>query len=210
VKIAYSDARFSPDARTVYCTSDRGGEQQRLLRLDVGSKAQTWMTPEPRWAVESFELSPDGRTLAVVSNEDGVSVLRLLDTKTARVRLEPKLPQGVITGLEWHQNGRDLRRAEYGDERDPAMRAYQEKISPLNHVAQIRVPLLVVQGRNDPRVPVTEAEQMVRALRAQGGTCAYLMARDEGHGFAKKKNADFQFLSTVLFQEQHLADSVAR
>lgn len=99
---------------------------------------------------------------------------------------------------------RDLRRVEYGDERDPQMRAHLEKISPLNQVDRIRVPLMVVQGKNDPRVPLSEAEQMVQALRANGRACAYLMARDEGHGFAKKPNADFQFLSTILFLREHL------
>ena len=411
-RIAYSSARFSPDGRTVFCTTDRDGEQHRLVRIDVATKAQTWLTPEPKWEVEFVEVSPEGKVLAVVSNEDGISVLRLLDAKTGEVRLEPNLPAGVISGLEWHRNGRDLgftlthanspsdaysldvktgqvtrwtesetggldaakfrapeivrvksfdgltvsgclyrpdpakfpgkrpvivtihggpesqarpifqgrnnyyldelgiavffpnvrgshgygktfltldngmkredsvkdiaafldfigrdpaldaqrvavtggsyggymtlacvthysdrlrcgvdivgisnfvtflentqdyrrdlRRAEYGDERDPAMRAHLEKISPLNQVGQIRVPLLVVQGKNDPRVPVTEAEQMVKAVRAQGGTCAYLMAKDEGHGFAKKKNADFQFLSTILFYEEHLLKDTVR
>jgi dipeptidyl aminopeptidase/acylaminoacyl peptidase len=99
---------------------------------------------------------------------------------------------------------RDLRRVEYGDERDPRMRAHLEKISPLNQVDRIRVPLMVVQGKNDPRVPLSEAEQMVKAVRAQGQTCAYLMAKDEGHGFAKKPNADFQFLSTIQFLQEHL------
>ena len=71
---------------------------------------------------------------------------------------------------------------------------------------QIRVPLFVVQGMNDPRVPVTEAEQMVRALRENGGTCWYLMAKDEGHGFQKKRNADFQFLAGILFWQKHLLE----
>lgn len=99
---------------------------------------------------------------------------------------------------------RDLRRVEYGDERDPAMRAFQEKIAPLNNVERITKPLFVVQGQNDPRVPVTEAEQMVKAIRAHGGTAWYLLAKDEGHGFAKKKNADFQFSSMILFLREHL------
>jgi dipeptidyl aminopeptidase/acylaminoacyl peptidase len=99
---------------------------------------------------------------------------------------------------------RDLRRAEYGDERDPAMRAHLEKISPLNNVRRITKPLFVVQGANDPRVPLSEAEQMVKAIRGHGGTVWYLMAKDEGHGFAKKKNADHQFLSMVLFLREHL------
>jgi dipeptidyl aminopeptidase/acylaminoacyl peptidase len=61
-----------------------------------------------------------------------------------------------------------------------------------------------VQGKNDPRVPVTEAEQMVKAVRDQGGAAWYLMAKDEGHGFQKKKNADFQFISTIQFFREHL------
>jgi dipeptidyl aminopeptidase/acylaminoacyl peptidase len=99
---------------------------------------------------------------------------------------------------------RDLRRAEYGDERDPAMRAHLEKISPLNHVSRITKPLMVVQGANDPRVPLSEAEQMVKAIRSHGGTVWYLMAKDEGHGFAKKKNSDFQFFSMTTFLREHL------
>jgi dipeptidyl aminopeptidase/acylaminoacyl peptidase len=99
---------------------------------------------------------------------------------------------------------RDLRRAEYGDERDPQMAAHLERISPLTSVKRITKPLFVVQGKNDPRVPLTEAEQMVRAIRGNGGQGWYLMAQDEGHGFAKKKNADFQFLSTILFFREHL------
>jgi dipeptidyl aminopeptidase/acylaminoacyl peptidase len=99
---------------------------------------------------------------------------------------------------------RDLRRAEYGDERDPTMAAFLERISPLNQAHRIRRPLLVVQGRNDPRVPITESEQMVRAIRDQGGTVGYLMAKDEGHGFTRKQNADFLFLTMVEFLERHL------
>ena len=101
---------------------------------------------------------------------------------------------------------RDLRRVEYGDERDPAMAEFMAKIAPTAHASKIRRPLFVVQGFNDPRVPVTEAEQMVKAIRAAGGKAWYLMAKDEGHGFQKKKNADFQFLSTVQFWQQHLLE----
>ncbi len=99
---------------------------------------------------------------------------------------------------------RDLRRVEYGDERDPQMRAFLEKIAPLNNVKKITRPLFVVQGANDPRVPLSEAEQMVRALKENKVPVWYLMAKDEGHGFAKQSNADFQFLSTVLFLQEHL------
>ena len=405
-KISWTGASFAKDGRSLFVTSDQGSEFQRLCRYDLASHQLRPLTPNLKWDVESFDLSPDGKTLAFVSNEDGVSVLHLLDAKSGRELRTPKLPLGVITGLEWHENNRDLgftlssarspadvysldvrkgtlerwtesetgglnaqtfiepeliklksfdgldisafvyrpdarkfpgkrpaiisihggpesqsrpifqarnnyylnelgvalvvpnvrgsdgygktfltldngfkredsvkdigavidwirkdaaldgeriavmggsyggymtlasmvhfsdrlrcgvdvvgissfitflkntqdyrrdlRRVEYGDERDPAMAAHLDKISPLTSVKKIGKPLFVVQGRNDPRVPVTEAEQMVKAIRENGGQAWYLMAKDEGHGFAKKKNADFQFISTILFYQEHL------
>ena len=99
---------------------------------------------------------------------------------------------------------RDLRRAEYGDEREPAMRAFLTKISPVNNAARIRAPLFVVHGRNDPRVPYTEAEQIVASARRNGAPVWYLLADNEGHGFARKANADFLFYAMVVFLEQAL------
>ena len=99
---------------------------------------------------------------------------------------------------------RDLRRAEYGDEREPEMRAFLESISPLNHAERITKPLFVVQGRNDPRVPWTEAEQIVERVRRSGTEVWYLRADNEGHGFARKENADFQFYATVRFLQKTL------
>ena len=101
---------------------------------------------------------------------------------------------------------RDLRRVEYGDERDPAMRAFHEKIAPLNNAASITVPLFVVQGKNDPRVPYTEAQQMVAAVRKNGVPVWYLLADNEGHGFRRKVNADFEFYTTVRFLEKTLIE----
>jgi dipeptidyl aminopeptidase/acylaminoacyl peptidase len=98
----------------------------------------------------------------------------------------------------------DLRRVEYGDERDPEMRAFLERISPLNNVDRIRTPLFIVQGRNDPRVPWTESEQMLAAVKKNGVPAWYLMAADEGHGFRKKSNVDFYTRAAALFLETHL------
>ncbi|MDB5472128.1 MAG: family peptidase [Caulobacter sp.] len=94
---------------------------------------------------------------------------------------------------------RDLRRAEYGDERDPEMAKAFDRISPLNLTSKMKKPLFVIQGRNDPRVPWTEAEQMVSALRSQGGDVWYMLAGDEGHGFRKKQNVDAQREAETLF-----------
>jgi dipeptidyl aminopeptidase/acylaminoacyl peptidase len=405
-KVSYGGGRFATDGKSVVVTSDRGSEFQRLARMDLATSKETPITANIPWDIEDFDQSPDGKLIAFVANEDGVSKLHLMDARSGKEQHVPKLPLGVMSGLKFHENSRDLaftlssartpsdvysldvksgkverwtesetgglstahfsepelvkfksfdgleisafvyrpdakkfpgprpslviihggpesqsrpsflsrnnyllnelgialvvpnvrgsagrgktflaldngfkredsvkdigslidwikrdrgldggrigvyggsyggymvlasmthfndrlrcgvdvvgishfvtflnntqdyrrdlRRAEYGDERDPAMRAHLEKISPLNHVKRITKPLFVVQGKNDPRVPVTEAEQMVKAIRENGGTCWYLMAKDEGHGFGKKKNADFQFLSLVLFLQEQL------
>ncbi|MFN5704087.1 MAG: S9 family peptidase, partial [Gammaproteobacteria bacterium] len=99
---------------------------------------------------------------------------------------------------------RDLRRAEYGDEREPKMRAFHEKIAPLNNAKAITKPLFVAQGFNDPRVPYTEAEQIVKAVRNNGGDVWYLMFKDEGHGFAKKPNSDYFGAAQILFWQKYL------
>lgn len=99
---------------------------------------------------------------------------------------------------------RDLRRVEYGDERDPKMAAFFEKIAPLNHTDKIKKPLFIIQGGNDPRVPLSEAEQMKEKIKQSGGKVWYLMAKDEGHGFRKKDNIDFQFYATIEFMQQYL------
>jgi dipeptidyl aminopeptidase/acylaminoacyl peptidase len=94
---------------------------------------------------------------------------------------------------------RDLRREEYGDERDPKMRVFLNRISPLNNSLQIRRPLLVVQGLNDPRVPPSESQQMVYRIRAKGGEAWYLAAKDEGHGFRRKANQDVYLQTAAMF-----------
>ncbi len=405
-KAAIDKARFCHNGRSILLSTDEGAEHLQLVRLgpDVGEIKR--LTLEIPWSIEDFEVSPDGRKVAAVVNERGASVLRILDSGTGKALVRPALPLGVVSGLEWHANGRDLgftlssarspgdaysldartgrlerwtesetgglnptsfvepelvtlksfdglefsafvyrpdprkfpgprpalvnihggpegqarptfqarnnywlnelgvaivypnvrgsdgygktfltldngfkredsvkdigalldwmerdpgldkqriavmggsyggymtlaslihfgprlrcgvdvvgishfltflkntqdyrrdlRRVEYGDERDPAMAEFLGRISPAARAAEIARPLFVIQGKNDPRVPVTESEQMVKAIRERGGTVWYLMAKDEGHGFRKKTNADFQFLSTALFLRRHL------
>jgi dipeptidyl aminopeptidase/acylaminoacyl peptidase len=404
-KVAYGDAQWSGDGRGVYVTTDKDSEFRRLAYIDLATKQHVYLTDQIKWDVDSFDLSPDGRTVAFVTNEEGVSRLRLLDTRTRRERPAPRLPVGLIGGLEWHDNGRDLgfnlssaratsdvysldaqtgkverwtesetgglntaalpepelvrwksfdgreitgflylppakftgprplvinihggpegqarpgfigrnnyflnelgvaiifpnvrgssgygktflqldngfrredtykdigalldwvaaeprldknrvmvtggsygghmafavatlyneriaatlpvvgisnlvsflertesyrrdlRRAEYGDERDPRMREFMTRIAPLNNAARITKPIFIVQGGNDPRVPLNEAEQMVATVRKNQTPVWYLMARDEGHGFNKKKNQDFQFYATIMFVREYL------
>jgi dipeptidyl aminopeptidase/acylaminoacyl peptidase len=404
-RVSYGQAIFSRDGRGVFLTTDQSSEFLRLAYLDLSTKALTTLTPDINWDVENIELSPDGRTLALVTNEAGISRLRLLDTGTREARLPAGVPTGVIGGLLWHPAGnelaftvasarsasdvysvtprnnqitrwteselgglvasdlvepqlakwtsfdnreisgfyyrpparftgkrpvlinihggpegqarpgfigrsnyflnemgvaliypnvrgstgygktfvgldngmkredsvrdigalldwiarqpeldagrvmvtggsyggymalatatnynerirctldvvgisnyntflkntesyrRDLRRAEYGDERQPEMAEFFERTAPLNNAHRITKPLFVVQGGNDPRVPRTESEQMVARVKKNGTPVWYLMATDEGHGFAKKSNVDFQFYATVVFMREFL------
>jgi dipeptidyl aminopeptidase/acylaminoacyl peptidase len=136
-------------------------------------------------------------------------------TLAALAAYGPRLRGGVdvvgisdfVTFLENTANYRqDLRRYEYGNERNPAMRQFLRTISPLTNAHRITQPLLIVQGMNDPRVPASESEQMVAAIRANGGEVWYLAAKDEGHGFRKKANRDF-YLKTLAMFLRRLAGS---
>jgi dipeptidyl aminopeptidase/acylaminoacyl peptidase len=413
--VAYGAAQWSADGKGLWVTTDRDSEFRRLAYLDLASGAHRYLLSDVPWDVDIFDVSPDGRTIAAVTNEDGISRLRLIDAASGNARAVPALPVGVIGTLGWHENGRDiglslssarspldvysvdassgkverwtesetgglnaatfaepelvrwptfdgrtisgflyrpaakftgrrpvvinihggpeaqfqpgflgrsnyylnelgvailypnvrgssgygksyllldngrrredsvkdigslidwiatrpdldasrimvtggsyggymtlasathfaakiraslavvgissfvtflentedyrrdLRRVEYGDERDPAMREFLLGISPLNNASKITKPLFIVQGKNDPRVPYTESEQMVATIRKNQGPVWYLLADDEGHGFAKKANQDFQFYATVEFIRRYLlapdAGSAAR
>ncbi len=94
---------------------------------------------------------------------------------------------------------RDLRRVEYGDERDPEMRAFLQRISPTTNAHKIQRPLFIAQGLNDPRVPASEAEQILAAVSKNGGEPWYFLAKDEGHGFRKKSNRDYFSHAMALF-----------
>ena len=110
-----------------------------------------------------------------------------------------------VTFLENTQSyRRDLRRVEYGDERIPEQRAKLLAISPLTSVGKITKPMMVVTGGNDPRVPASEADQIVKAIRAKGGTAWHLLGQNEGHGFAKKENIDYNFWTSLMFWQQTL------
>ena len=405
VKIAYNFGVFSKDGKGIYITTDKDSEFQRLAYVDLATKEHSYLTTSIPWDVDELALSYDGKTIAFITNEDGFGVLHLLDTKTRKEKPVPALPKGVIAGISWHKNNRDLgfnlssgrsssdvysldvqtgkverwtfsetgglntanfpepelihwktwdgrmisgflyrppakftgkrpviinihggpegqfrpgfpgrwdyymnelgiamiapnvrgstgygksflaldngflregsyqdinalldwiqtqpeldssrvlvtggsyggfmtlavatnyndriccsvdvvgpsnlvtflehtsgyrkdlRRVEYGDERDPKMREFLERIAPFNKAKNITKPLFVIAGKNDPRVPASESEQMVSIVRQNGTPVWWLMAKDEGHGFAKKKNQDYQFYAAVMFVKEYL------
>ena len=404
-KIAYGGAQFSKDGKGIYVTTDRASEFKRLAYVDLTTKHHTFLTDHIPWDVVEFRLARDGKMIAFITNEDGLSILHLLDVARGQEQPAPRLPTGIISGLRWHKNSqdlgfgmasarspsdiyaldvrtgqverwttsetggmnaehlvepelvrwrsfddrmisgflyrpperftgkrpviidmhggpegqarpwfqgvnnyflnelgisiifpnvrgssgygktflaldngflredsykdigalldwmhtrpdldtdrvmvtgvsygghmtlavatyyadrircvldivgpsnlvtflentspyrRDLRRVEYGDERDPQMREFLNRIAPMHNAAKITKPLFVVQGGNDPRVPLSESVQIVEAVRKNGTPVWYLMAKDEGHGFAKRKNRDFLLYSSALFVKEYL------
>ena len=158
------------------------------------------------WIAEQPELDAD--RVAVTGGSYGGYM-----TLASMVHFNDRLRAGIdvvgisnfVTFLENTQDyRRDLRRVEYGDERDPEMRQFLTAISPTTHATKITKPLLIVQGLNDPRVPASESSQMVEVIRQNGGEVWYLLAKDEGHGFRKKTNRDYYQSAMVLFLERFL------
>lgn len=158
------------------------------------------------WIKTRADLDAD-RVMVTGASYGGHMTLLTATRYADRIRCAVDIvgPSNLATFLE-HTAGyrQDLRRVEYGDERDPATRAFLERIAPLNNAAKITKPLFVVQGQNDPAVPPSEAEQIVKAVKKNGTPVWYLMAKDEGHGFFKKPNRDYQFYATVLFIKEYL------
>ena len=197
VAIVVPNVRGSNGYGKSYLALDNGFKREDSVR-DIGALLD--------WIAASPDLDED-RVAVFGGSYGGYMVL------ASSVHYSDRLVAAVdivgissfVTFLENTQDyRRDLRRVEYGDERDPAMRAHLEKISPLNNVEKIDVPMFIVQGQNDPRVPVTESEQVVAALREQGQTVWYMNALNEGHGYRKKENRDVYQQATVLFLREHL------
>jgi dipeptidyl aminopeptidase/acylaminoacyl peptidase len=107
-KIFYGDAQFSKDGKGVYVTSDKDSEFQRLSYFDLATKQPKFLTSKVPWDVQQFDLTQDGRRIAFVTDEEGVSVLHVMDTAAEKEVPLPKLPVGVIGALRWHKNGREL------------------------------------------------------------------------------------------------------
>src|SRR5262249_25581968 len=104
----YDNPQFSSDGSGIYVIADQDSEFRRLTYVDVTTKKHKALTDHIKWDVEDFRLSPDGRLLAFVTNEDGVSRLHLLETKTGKERAMPTLPAGIISDLQWHRNSTDV------------------------------------------------------------------------------------------------------
>lgn len=191
------NVRGSSGYGKTWLAADNGPLRQESVR-DIGALLD-WIATQP-------DLDPE-RVVVHGGSYGGFMVLASLAAYSDRLAGAVNI-FGIANFVSFLENTeayrRDLRRAEYGDERDPAMRAVFDRISPIHLTDQMTAPLLVIQGANDPRVPQSESEQIVDAVRAEGRPVWYLLATNEGHGFRKKFNSDGQAEVTNLFFRQVL------
>lgn len=197
VAIIAPNVRGSSGFGKTYLSKDNGYLREDSVK-DIGALLD--------WIAEQPELDKD-RIMIMGGSYGGYMTLATAFHYADRIRCSVDIV-GISHFTTFLKNTeeyrRDLRRVEYGDERDPKMAAFFEKIAPLNNIGKIKKPLFIIQGTNDPRVPVTEATQMRDKLKSQGNTVWYLEAKDEGHGFRKKPNVDYQRLAVIRFMEEYL------
>lgn len=197
IALIFPNVRGSSGYGTKFVNLDNGVKREDSVK-DIGALLD-WIGTRP--TLDSSRIMVTGGSYG------GYMTLASMTHYNARFRcaLDVVGISNWITFLE-HTEAyrRDLRRVEYGDERDPKMRDFLSTISPMAHSANITKPMFIVAGHNDPRVPYTEGMQMASSLRGNGVPVWFLMAADEGHGFAKKGNRDYQFAATVLFIEKYL------
>lgn len=192
VAVVVPNVRGSSGYGRTYVSMDNGLNRKRSVE-DIGALLD-WIETQPNLDTDRVLVygGSYGGYMVLASMIDygdrlagGVNIVGISDFKT------------FLENTKGYR--RDLRRAEYGDERDPEIAAFFEEISPLNNAAEIDKPIFIIQGYNDPRVPYTEAEQILAAVKDNDVEAWFLMAMDEGHGFRKKSNRDFQREAVTVF-----------
>ncbi|MEO6903510.1 MAG: prolyl oligopeptidase family serine peptidase [Bacteroidia bacterium] len=199
ISIIYPNVRGSNGYGKTFLDLDNGMKREESVK-DIGALLD-WIAQQP-------DLDKD-RIMIMGGSYGGYMTLAVsyLYSDKIRCALDVVGMSNFNTFLKNTESyRRDLRRVEYGDETNTKMAAFFESIAPLNHTDKIKKPLFIVQGGNDPRVPYTEAIQMKDKIKQNGGTVWFLMAKDEGHGFRKKNNVDFQFYATIEFIKQFLTN----
>ena len=197
VAVLVPNVRGSSGYGKTYLKLDNGVLRENSVK-DIGALLD--------WAEKQANL--DGSRMAVFGGSyGGYMSLACMTNFNARLRCGVDL-FGISNFVSFLKNTSgyrvDLRRVEYGDERDLKMAEHLQKISPLTNIKNITKPMFIYQGENDPRVPLSESEQMLASLKANGVTAWYVRAKDEGHGIAKKANADYTYAAIALFLKQFL------
>jgi dipeptidyl aminopeptidase/acylaminoacyl peptidase len=197
VAVLAPNVRGSSGYGKTYVQLDNGYKREESVK-DIGALLD-WIAKQP---------DLDASRVAVWGGSyGGYMVLASMTHFNDRIRCAIDVV-GISNFVTFLQNTedyrKDLRRVEYGDERDPKMRTFLEQISPANHVDKITKPLFIIQGLNDPRVPASESEQMKEKMKAKGDQVWYMLAKDEGHGFRRKNNVDYMQWAIVMFLQENL------
>ena len=199
VSLVYPNVRGSSGFGKTYLEKDNGFLREDSVK-DIGALLD-WIAKQP-------ELDKD-KIMIMGRSYGGYMTLATAFHYADRIKCSVDIV-GISNFNTFLKNTeeyrRDLRRAEYGDERDSKMAAFFDKTAPLNNTDKIKKPMFIIQGTNDPRVPVTEAMQMRDKLKAQGNTVWYLEAKDEGHAFKKKANIDYVRLAIIRFMQEYLVN----
>jgi len=197
IALIYPNVRGSTGYGKTFSLMDNGFKREDTYK-DINALFN-WIATQP--ALDSERIAVTGGSYG------GHMTLAVSTFYSDRIRCSVDIVgmSNLVTFLE-HTEAyrRDLRRVEYGDERDPKTREFLEKIAPMNNIEKIKKPMFVIAGKNDPRVPVSESQQIADALKKQGTPVWLLIAKDEGHGYRKKPNQDFQFYATIEFLQQYL------
>ena len=197
VSLVYPNVRGSSGFGKTYLEKDNGFLREDSVK-DIGALLD-WIAKQP-------ELDKD-KIMIMGRSYGGYMTLATAFHYADRIKCSVDIV-GISNFNTFLKNTeeyrRDLRRAEYGDERDSKMATFFDKTAPLNNTDKIKKPMFIIQGTNDPRVPVTEAMQMRDKLKAQGNTVWYLEAKDEGHAFKKKANIDYVRLAIIRFMQEYL------
>jgi dipeptidyl aminopeptidase/acylaminoacyl peptidase len=203
VAMILPNVRGSSGFGKTFLKADNGINRHRSYQ-DIGALLD-WIKSRP-------DLDAD-RVLVTGGSYGGHMTLVAATQYNDRIRASIAVAaiSSLVSNLENTESyRRDLRRAEYGDERDPKVRQYMNELAPMALVQNITKPMFVIHGENDPRVPVSEARQIVSAARANKAPVWLLLGKNEGHGFARKSNQDFQFYSTIEFVRQYLLPAQAQ
>ena len=197
IAVIYPNVRGSAGYGKTYVALDNAEKREDSVR-DIGALLD-WIATQPQF---------DSKRVAVYGGSyGGYMVLASLTHFSDRLKAGIDVV-GIASFKTFLTNTsayrRDLRRAEYGDERDPKMAAVFDRIDPLNNAHKIRTALMVIHGKNDPRVPFSEAQQIAPKVRANGQPVWTVYADNEGHGFARKENRDYQTAAMVMFLREFL------
>jgi dipeptidyl aminopeptidase/acylaminoacyl peptidase len=199
VAIIFPNVRGSTGYGKTFLASDNGFNREATYK-DINALFD-WIKSNP-------ELDSE-RIMVTGGSYGGHMTLAIATYYNDRIRCSKAVvpPSNLVSLLEHTESyRRDLRRVEYGDERDPKMREFLTRIAPMTMSKNITKPMFIVGGKNDPRVPISESQQMVDAIKKNGTPVWFLMGLNEGHGFQKKDNQDFDFYATVMFVQKYLLD----